>query len=301
MNRYDNSVALGELRTVPIAALERSAVNRQTLSFSYHSNQGRFRKDLTKFPKVLPGDLWEYIELQECVPIQVTIHNDMEWWWFQDGFYQTRFVEGCPSRCLREQLTPAPGYKARSLKWENCVEYFLNTAHEVEAFLWEDDIEDGQVDQEAGLAASDVNWEPKFSLDGFGYDEVGYSPTEVAHAVFELRGEQETKAQKWKRLQAMEALLDQQREPHRLERNRWLQEQKVLSKTQTNERRREPIPKKVKMYVWQRDGGRCVECGRKERLEYDHIIPLSKGGSNTDRNIQLLCEHCNRSKSSSIA
>jgi 5-methylcytosine-specific restriction endonuclease McrA len=70
---------------------------------------------------------------------------------------------------------------------------------------------------------------------------------------------------------------------------------------QISKRRREPIPNKVKRYVWQRDGGRCVECGSKERLEYDHIIPLSKGGSNTERNIQLLCEHHNRSKGSSIS
>lgn len=63
---------------------------------------------------------------------------------------------------------------------------------------------------------------------------------------------------------------------------------------------RQPIPKHVKMYTWQRDGGRCVECGSKEKLEYDHIIPLSKGGSNTERNLQLLCEQCNRSKGSTI-
>jgi 5-methylcytosine-specific restriction endonuclease McrA len=64
--------------------------------------------------------------------------------------------------------------------------------------------------------------------------------------------------------------------------------------------RREHIPKNVKMYVWQRDSGRCVTCGSKEKLEYDHIIPLAKGGSNTERNIQLLCERCNRSKGSRI-
>lgn len=74
-----------------------------------------------------------------------------------------------------------------------------------------------------------------------------------------------------------------------------------LSERVDKKPRREPIPKSVKMYVWQRDQGRCVECGSKERLEYDHIIPVSKGGSNTDRNIQLLCERCNRSKGSSIA
>ena len=60
------------------------------------------------------------------------------------------------------------------------------------------------------------------------------------------------------------------------------------------------IPKHVQREVWRRDQGRCVECGSKERLEFDHIIPFSKGGSNTARNIQLLCENCNRKKSNTI-
>ena len=64
--------------------------------------------------------------------------------------------------------------------------------------------------------------------------------------------------------------------------------------------KREPIPDEVKMFVWQRDGGRCAKCGSQEKLEYDHIIPISKGGSNTARNIQILCENCNRSKSANI-
>ncbi len=45
----------------------------------------------------------------------------------------------------------------------------------------------------------------------------------------------------------------------------------------------------------------AVECSSRERLEYDHIIPIAKGGSNTARNLQLLCELCNRKKGSSIA
>jgi hypothetical protein len=60
------------------------------------------------------------------------------------------------------------------------------------------------------------------------------------------------------------------------------------------------IPKEVQKNVWLRDQGKCVQCGSKERLEYDHIIPASKGGSNTERNIQLLCEACNRKKSATI-
>ena len=64
--------------------------------------------------------------------------------------------------------------------------------------------------------------------------------------------------------------------------------------------RRETIPESVRMLVWRRDGGRCVSCGSNERLEFDHIIPVIRGGSNTARNVQLLCERCNRSKSSKV-
>lgn len=60
------------------------------------------------------------------------------------------------------------------------------------------------------------------------------------------------------------------------------------------------IPQSVKDTVWRRDRGRCVFCGGQGNLEFDHIIPFSLGGSNTYRNIQLLCQDCNRSKSAKI-
>ena len=65
-------------------------------------------------------------------------------------------------------------------------------------------------------------------------------------------------------------------------------------------KKREPIPQEVQDAVWRRDGGRCVKCGSQENLEFDHIIPFSKGGSNTVRNLQLLCQKCNREKSNHI-
>ena len=61
-----------------------------------------------------------------------------------------------------------------------------------------------------------------------------------------------------------------------------------------------PIPDDVKIFVWKRDQGKCVKCSSQNNLEFDHIIPVSKGGSNTARNIQLLCESCNRKKSKNI-
>ncbi len=63
---------------------------------------------------------------------------------------------------------------------------------------------------------------------------------------------------------------------------------------------REPIPESVRLFVWQRDKGQCVKCGARERLEFDHIIPVVAGGSSTERNVQLLCEACNRSKGATI-
>jgi hypothetical protein len=64
--------------------------------------------------------------------------------------------------------------------------------------------------------------------------------------------------------------------------------------------RRESIPESVRHEVWRRDQGRCVDCGSRERLEFDHIIPVSQGGSNTARNIELRCETCNRRKGAAI-
>lgn len=64
--------------------------------------------------------------------------------------------------------------------------------------------------------------------------------------------------------------------------------------------RREAIPRAVQRDVWRRDEGRCIECSSKERLCFDHIIPYSRGGSSTARNLQLLCERCNLAKGNRI-
>jgi HNH endonuclease len=67
-----------------------------------------------------------------------------------------------------------------------------------------------------------------------------------------------------------------------------------------SKQRREAISNDVKTKVWQRDNGMCVVCGSKEKLEFDHIIPFSKGGASSFRNLQLLCEPCNRKKHANL-
>lgn len=45
------------------------------------------------------------------------------------------------------------------------------------------------------------------------------------------------------------------------------------------------------------NGYRCVRCGGQTPLGPDHIIPLSKGGTNWITNIQPMCFRCNLKKS----
>ena len=66
-------------------------------------------------------------------------------------------------------------------------------------------------------------------------------------------------------------------------------------------RRREVIPREVRLAVFRRDGGRCVECGSNFDTQYDHILPFSMGGASTVENLQLLCADCNRKKGASLA
>ena len=61
------------------------------------------------------------------------------------------------------------------------------------------------------------------------------------------------------------------------------------------------IPTSVKLEVWKRDEGKCVKCGAKNELHFDHIIPYSKGGTSlTADNIQLLCARHNLEKHDKI-
>jgi hypothetical protein len=53
----------------------------------------------------------------------------------------------------------------------------------------------------------------------------------------------------------------------------------------------------VRKIVFKRDNYKCTYCGvLADKLECDHIIPLSKGGSNDMDNLTTACRTCNRQK-----
>ncbi|MFH1821638.1 MAG: HNH endonuclease signature motif containing protein [Methanobacteriota archaeon] len=69
------------------------------------------------------------------------------------------------------------------------------------------------------------------------------------------------------------------------------------------------IPADQRARILQRNGFTCQACGvgagepdpldphRKARLNVDHIIPLSEGGTNEDSNLRVTCTACNLGRS----
>ena len=61
------------------------------------------------------------------------------------------------------------------------------------------------------------------------------------------------------------------------------------------------IPNNLKQAVFERDKYTCQYCGCTcSDLEVDHIIPVSKGGTDDIRNLATACMMCNRAKGNRI-
>jgi 5-methylcytosine-specific restriction endonuclease McrA len=110
-------------------------------------------------------------------------------------------------------------------------------------------------------------------LDGFWWDDEGLDAEDIKALVLQR------KRQKERKLQSAHSLM-------RAEENG--------RPTRTH------ISEELRRAVFERDGGRCVECGGNFNIQYDHILPVAHGGATTLENLQLLCADCNRRKSDSI-
>ena len=64
------------------------------------------------------------------------------------------------------------------------------------------------------------------------------------------------------------------------------------------------IPLNVRQQVFRNAENRCQQCGKSAsdgvKLEVDHIMPVSRGGSDDISNLELLCFECNRGKSDRV-
>ena len=89
--------------------------------------------------------------------------------------------------------------------------------------------------------------------------------------------------------------LDRQKE-------QWLREEERQAELQASRPayRRTRLTNQVISEVFLRDEGKCVLCGSQEELQFDHIIPVSKGGSSEVDNIRILCAKCNTSRGNRI-
>jgi hypothetical protein len=63
------------------------------------------------------------------------------------------------------------------------------------------------------------------------------------------------------------------------------------------------IPFKTKVRVVRRDNYTCQHCGKHlldNEVEFDHRIPISRGGSSDEHNLRLTCHDCNHDKSDHV-
>jgi hypothetical protein len=101
------------------------------------------------------------------------------------------------------------------------------------------------------------------------------------------------KANQWQRRQ--DELQDSPEQPDKAR-----PEASVLRAREAAEQRVKVMPA-IRWQVFQRDGWKCVACGRASEhdviLHIDHIIPRSRGGTDTLDNYQTLCSLCNLGKS----
>ena len=76
-------------------------------------------------------------------------------------------------------------------------------------------------------------------------------------------------------------------------------DKKLLKIKEYNKKKRKMFKKRRYEHLCKKWGNKCVYCGCNNiKLEIDHIIPKSCGGSNKISNLTLSCKKCNQAKGS---
>lgn len=56
------------------------------------------------------------------------------------------------------------------------------------------------------------------------------------------------------------------------------------------------LSKKLREFIFNRDGRACQHCASASNLAVDHKLPVSRGGTNEENNLHTLCKPCNTAK-----
>jgi 5-methylcytosine-specific restriction endonuclease McrA len=78
---------------------------------------------------------------------------------------------------------------------------------------------------------------------------------------------------------------------------------KVLTETKDLRSHTRVISREVMLKVVRRDGQICQRCNepvRDDEVEFDHVVPLSRGGRSTAENLRFVHRDCNRRKHDSL-
>ena len=63
--------------------------------------------------------------------------------------------------------------------------------------------------------------------------------------------------------------------------------------------KRKHISSRVRQKIWEKYGGKCAYCGEPipfKGMHVDHLIPLARGGADSDDNYMPACSKCNHYK-----
>lgn len=129
-----------------------------------------------------------------------------------------------------------------------------------------------------------------------------YREDEDFRARYKRQQQESYQRNKHKRVAANRRWYLENRERLREIRRRWRQENPELNKVYHYRwlSRKEGSGDEFTLREWlalcESYDHRCLACGQPKPLTVDHVVPLSKGGSNSIENIQPLCQPCNSEK-----
>jgi 5-methylcytosine-specific restriction endonuclease McrA len=246
------------LRELEAKSLGRSTRQRRTRLYRLHSDRHHIDWSEERFARLADTQLRE--------PVWVTSHGGRRWWWFLDRFWWD--AEGLSSAEVKRIV----------LDTDLDRKEYYDALEQARAAAF------GQVrpaDEQESILES-VRFAVWRRDNGRCVDCAAYSGLEFDFIIPPSEGGSDTEANVELRCRSCRV-----RRMHN-------EAQAGVSRARLSAdgRPSEEIPAAVRQRVWERDAGRCVDCGSSHDLDFDHILAVSKGGSDIAENVELRCVSC---------